>query len=92
MALVKSSVPVSRKEQGLERGVALSDDGMEQAGMGVGVGDLRLNGSLDIVKTHFAADTPALYANNGKGDFRVAGGLIRGGIETGLKEHTSSIG
>lgn len=43
---------------------------MEQAGMGVGVGDLRLAGSLDIVKTHFAADTPALYANNGKGDFR----------------------
>jgi hypothetical protein len=58
------------KEQGLERGVALSDDGMEQAGMGVGIGDLRLDGSLDIVKTHFAADTPALYANNGKGDFR----------------------
>ena len=58
------------KEQGLERGVALSDDGMEQAGMGVGIGDLRLDGSLDIVKTHFAADTPALYVNNGKGDFR----------------------
>jgi hypothetical protein len=58
------------KEQGLERGVALSDDGMEQAGMGVGIGDLQPDGSLDIVKTHFAADTPALYANNGKGDFR----------------------
>ncbi len=58
------------KEQGLESGVALSDDGMEQAGMGVGIGDLRLDGSLDIVKTHFAADTPALYVNNGKGDFR----------------------
>jgi hypothetical protein len=58
------------KEQGLECGVALSDDGMEQAGMGVGIGDLRLDGSLDIVKTHFAADTPALYVNNGKGNFR----------------------
>ena len=56
-------------ERGLENGVALSDDGMEQAGMGVGVGDLRLTGSLDIVKTHFAADTPGLYFNNGKGDF-----------------------
>ena len=57
-------------EQGLEKGVALSEDGMEQAGMGVGIGDFRLDGDLDIVKTHFAADTPALYVNNGKGNFR----------------------
>src|SRR6202050_3814288 len=57
-------------EQGLENGVALSEDGMEQAGMGVAVGDLRLDGSLDIVKTHFSNDTPALYVNNGKGSFR----------------------
>jgi hypothetical protein len=57
-------------EQGLERGVALSEDGMEQAGMGVAVADLRLDGSLDIVKTHFSNDTPALYVNNGKGSFR----------------------
>ena len=57
-------------EQGLERGVALSDDGMEQAGMGVGIGDLRQAGSLDIIKTHFSSDTPALYMNDGKGSFR----------------------
>ena len=57
-------------EQGLERGVALSEDGMEQAGMGLGIGDFRLDGSLHIVKTHFAEDTPALYANDGKGNFR----------------------
>jgi hypothetical protein len=56
-------------EQGLDRGVALSDDGMEQAGMGVGIGDLRLSGRLDIVKTHFAGDTPAFYVNDGKGSF-----------------------
>lgn len=57
-------------EQGMERGVALSDDGMEQAGMGLGIGDFRLDGSLHIVKTHFADDTAALYANDGKGNFR----------------------
>ena len=56
-------------EEGLERGVALSEDGMEQAGMGVGVGDLACSGALDIVKTHFAADTIAVYSNNGKGLF-----------------------
>jgi hypothetical protein len=65
-------------EQGLERGVALSDDGMEQAGMGVGIGDYMLNGSLDIVKTHFSGDTPVLYTNNGKGDFRDA--TLRSGL------------
>src|SRR6202012_176481 len=54
-------------EQGLDRGVALSEDGMEQAGMGVGVGDLQNTGSLDIVKTHFSSDTPAVYVKTGKG-------------------------
>ena len=56
-------------EQALERGAALSDDGMVQAGMGVGVGDLSVAGRLDMVKTHFAADTPAVYVNDGKGNF-----------------------
>jgi hypothetical protein len=57
-------------EQAIERGVALSEDGMEQAGMGVAVGDFMLDGNLHIVKTHFAADTPAVYVNNGKGEFQ----------------------
>lgn len=57
-------------EQGMERGVALSDDGMEQAGMGVAIGDIRLNGRVDILKTHFAADRAALYLNDGQGNFR----------------------
>ena len=57
-------------EEGLERGVALSEDGMEQAGMGLAIGDFNLDGSLDIFKTHFRDDTPALYQNDGKGNFR----------------------
>lgn len=57
-------------EEGLERGVALSEDGAEQAGMGIGVGDYRLSGNLDIFKTHFTEDTPILYQNDGKGGFR----------------------
>ncbi len=69
-------------EEGMERGVALSGDGLEQAGMGVGVGDYDLNGELDIVKTHFQGDMPALYHNGGKGDFEdvaIRAGL---GVET----------
>ena len=57
------------REEGLMRGVALSEDGMEQAGMGVGVGDYDLDGHLDLVKTHFTGDTCGLYRNDGKGNF-----------------------
>src|SRR6202522_4129891 len=57
------------REEGLMRGVALSDDGMEQAGMGVGVGDYDLDGHLDLFKTHFTEDTSGLYHNNGKAEF-----------------------
>ena len=57
------------REEGVVRGVALSDDGAEQAGMGVGVGDYDLDGHLDLFKTHFADDANGLYHNDGKGYF-----------------------
>ncbi|MDR3718896.1 MAG: CRTAC1 family protein [Bryobacteraceae bacterium] len=57
-------------EEGLERGVALNDDGAEQAGMGLGIGDFGLDGTLGVLKTHFTEDTPALYRNDGKGNFQ----------------------
>ena len=57
-------------EQGIDNGVSLSEDGMLQAGMGVGVADYKLGGTLDIFKTHFCEDTPVLYENDGKGSFR----------------------
>jgi enediyne biosynthesis protein E4 len=69
-------------EEGLEDGVALNEDGQEQAGMGLGIGDFNTDGYLDILKTHFAEDTPALYENDGKGSFRdvtIRAGL---GVET----------
>ena len=50
-------------------GCAYNEDGQEQAGMGVGVGDYDCDGWLDIVKTNFADDTPDLYHNNGDGTF-----------------------
>jgi enediyne biosynthesis protein E4 len=70
------------REEALERGAALSEDGLEQAGMGVGLGDYDLDGSLDIFKTHFSDDTNVLYRNDGKGNFddvTIRAGL---GVET----------
>ena len=52
-------------EQGLELGLAVNEDGKEQAGMGLGLGDFDLDGALDVFKTHFSEDTSALYRNAG---------------------------
>jgi hypothetical protein len=70
------------REQALERGVSLSEDGQEQAGMGLGIGDAHGDGYLDIFKTHFRGDTEALYRNNGKGYFRDATLRAGLGVET----------
>jgi hypothetical protein len=69
-------------EEGVQRGVALSNDGMEQAGMGVGIGDYDLDGHLDIFKTHFAEDTNVLYHNDGTGNFEDRTLQAKLGVET----------
>jgi len=56
-------------DQAVLSGVAYSDNGHEQAGMGVAVADYDCDGSLDIFKTNFADDTCNLYRNNGDGSF-----------------------
>ena len=66
------------RQEGLERGVALSEDGLEQAGMGIALGDYDLDGNPDIFKTHFADDTNVLYRNDAKGYFTDV--TIRAGI------------
>jgi hypothetical protein len=50
-------------------GCAYSENGHEQAGMGVAVGDYNCDGWFDIFKTNFADDTCDLYRNNGDGTF-----------------------
>ncbi len=69
-------------EEGLERGVALNEDGQEQAGMGIAIADFNLDGVLDIMKTHFAEDTPALYRGDASGSFTDVTTRAGLGVET----------
>jgi hypothetical protein len=70
------------REEATERGVAFSDDGKEQAGMGIATGDYMLEGHLDIFKTHFTDDTDVLYRNDGAGNFTDETLNARIGVET----------
>jgi hypothetical protein len=56
-------------EEGLLRGVAVSRDGREQAGMGVDAGDYNGDGRLDLVVTNFAQDYTTVYDNFEEGIF-----------------------
>ena len=56
-------------EVGTQAGVAYSEDGREQAGMGVDVADFDHDGWPDLAKTNFSDDANNLYHNDGTGEF-----------------------
>jgi enediyne biosynthesis protein E4 len=55
-----------------ETGIAFNENGFEQGGMGIAVGDYDNAGRLDILKTNFAGDYPNVYRNQGGGIFEDA--------------------
>jgi hypothetical protein len=57
------------EEIGVAAGVALNEDGREQAGMGATAADYDGDGYLDIFKTNFSSDTSTLYRNTRNGGF-----------------------
>ncbi len=65
-------------DEALNRGSALSLEGMAEAGMGVTSGDIDGDGDDDLLVTHLALETNTLYLNDGSGffdDATVASGL-----------------
>jgi hypothetical protein len=57
------------EETGYPSGVALNENGREQAGMGLGVGDYDNDGLVDFHITNFSDDTNTLLHNDGEGNF-----------------------
>ena len=57
------------EEMGLGSGLAVNEDGREQAGMGAAAADYDGDGRLDIYKTNFSNDTDTLYRNLGNNTF-----------------------
>jgi hypothetical protein len=69
-------------EVGFAAGVAVNEDGIEQAGMGVTVGDYDHDGRFDIFVTNFSEDYNTLYRNLGKGLFSDASHASRTAISS----------
>ena len=57
------------EEVGYPSGVALNENGREQAGMGLGVGDYDNDGRVDFYITNFSDDSNTLYHNDGGGNW-----------------------
>ena len=60
------------REVGVAAGVALSAEGIAQAGMGIAYGDYDRDGFGDFLVTHFEDDYNTLYRNRRDGTFAVA--------------------
>lgn len=58
------------EEVALLRGVAVGEDGIPQAGMGIALADFTGNRHIDMFVTNFAADVNDFYENLGAGQFR----------------------
>ena len=57
------------EEVGYPSGVALNENGREQAGMGLGIGDYDNDGRVDFYVTNFSDDSNTLYHNDGDANF-----------------------
>ncbi|MGA7858128.1 MAG: CRTAC1 family protein [Terracidiphilus sp.] len=65
----------------LTSGVAANEDGVEQANMGVALGDYTHTGRMSLLLSHFDVEYAALYRNEGDMNFTdvsIASGIARG--------------
>jgi hypothetical protein len=72
------------KEEGLLRGAAYSEDGVQRAGMGVTAEDFDNDGDEDILVTNLRREGCTLFRNNGSGVFTDASAELGLGTATFL--------
>jgi hypothetical protein len=68
-------------DNGLTSGVAANEDGVEQANMGIAIGDYLHTGRMSLLLSHFDVEYAALYRNEGNMNFTdvsIASGIARG--------------
>ena len=70
------------KEVGYAAGVAVSDDGQFEAGMGVDAADTTGSGRLDLAVAHLDMQLARLYRNQGDGSFEDASLISKIGYDT----------
>jgi hypothetical protein len=70
---------------GLTSGVAANEDGIEQANMGVAVGDYLHTGRMSLLISHFDNEYAALYRNDG--DMNFTDSSIASGIAQGTRRY-----
>ncbi len=69
------------EDVGLLAGVATNADGLEQANMGLALGDFNHTGSMSLAISHFDVEYTTLYRNDGDMSFTdtsIASGIARG--------------
>ena len=79
--LYKGDGKGSFEDMALTSGVAANEDGLDQANMGVAVGDYAHTGRLSLLLSHFDIEYAALYRNDGGMNFTdvsIASGIARG--------------
>ena len=68
-AALKRDEPLTFREDGLLRGVAVNNDGFANGSMGVAFGDIDNDGLLDLFVTNFVREANALYRQTSPGQF-----------------------
>ncbi|MGB6743372.1 MAG: CRTAC1 family protein [Terracidiphilus sp.] len=69
------------QDAGLLAGVAVNEDGVEQANMGLAYGDYQHTGRMSVAISHFDVEYTALYTNDGGMNFTdnsIESGIARG--------------
>lgn len=74
------------RDEAVIRGVAYNEAGAAQGNMGIAIGDMNRDGTLDLVVSHLSGEETVAYINDGAGNFRDHTRAMN--IDQSTKRHT----